>query len=170
MRRRIYEAATPDDAQRTYHGLDFWAQGNPGNFGVVASYTLAFSEGTVTDYFSAFVRTLALELALLRRTVRQLSPHAWGCHRLLVRLLVANVSAHAVPHRRPAVAHLPEPGRQQLQPLSPPRGTNIGARSNDPTVWSEFKLPDQFTIDLQGSFSLEKLLGQRIDLMVMITT
>src|SRR6185436_9770523 len=32
-RQRIFSADTPDDAQRTYHGLDLWVQGKAGNLG-----------------------------------------------------------------------------------------------------------------------------------------
>lgn len=168
MRRRIFEAGTPDDAQRTYHGLDFWMQGNPGNFGVVASYTLAFSEGTVSDYFSAFRQNPRLNPLFsgalsdnYRHTLKGAIDYSFP--------FGLNVSVRmqyrtGAPQWR--VFQSPEDNSFSL--YRSPRGTNIGARSNDPTVWSEFKLPDQFTLDLQGSFSLEKLLGQRIDLMVMI--
>lgn len=168
MRRRIFEAGTPDDAQRTYHGLDFWMQGNPGNFGVVASYTLAFSEGTVSDYFSAFRQNPRLNPLFsgalsdnYRHTLKGAIDYSF--------FFGLNVSVRmqyrtGAPQWR--VFQSPEDNSFSL--YRSPRGTNIGARSNDPTVWSEFKLPDQFTLDLQGSFSLEKLLGQRIDLMVMI--
>ena len=168
MRRRIFQAGTPDDAQRTYHGLDFWLQGNPGNFGIVASYTLAFSEGNVSDYFSPYrqnPRMNAFYYGALsdnyRHTLKGAIDYSFS--------FGLNVSAR-IQYRTGApqwrVFQSPEDNSFSLYRSQ--RGTNIGARANDPSVWAEFKLPDQFTLDLQGSYSLEKLTGQRIDLMVMI--
>jgi hypothetical protein len=168
MRRRIFEAGTPDDAQRTYHGLDFWLQGNPGNFGIIASYTLAFSDGNVSDYFSAYRQNPRMNAFFFgalsdnyRHTLKGAIDYSFS--------FGLNVSAR-IQYRTGApqwrVFQSPEDNGFGL--YRSPRGTNIGARANDPTVWAEFKLPDQFTLDLQGSFSLEKWTGQRIDLMVMI--
>ena len=39
---------------------------------------------------------------------------------------------------------------------------------NDPTTWAEFKLPDQFLLDLQFTYNFQKLIGQRFDLMLLL--
>ena len=54
-----------------------------------------------------------------------------------------------------------------------PRGTDTGisngvAATNNPQLWSDFRLPDQFPLDLQVGYNLQKLTGQNIDLMMMI--
>ena len=49
-----------------------------------------------------------------------------------------------------------------------PRGSSTGSRINDPTTWADFRLPDTFNLDLQIAYSLEKLTGQRIDIIAML--
>lgn len=168
QRQRIFEAGTPDEAQRTYHGVDLWVQGSPGNFGVVASYTLAFADGTVSDYFSAF-RVNPRMNALFNGPVSDNYRHTLKAAIDYNFSFGLNLSTR-IQYRTGApqwrVFQSPEDNSFSL--YRSPRGTSTGSRSNDPTSWAEFKLPDQFTLDLQISYNLEKLTGQRIDLMAMI--
>jgi hypothetical protein len=50
----IVKIHNPDDAWRDYRGMDLWAQGRTGPWDLLASYTLAFSNGTVGDYFDGY--------------------------------------------------------------------------------------------------------------------
>lgn len=47
----ILRGQTSSQAWREYKGVDFWVQGTPGNWDLLASYTLSFNTGTVDDYF-----------------------------------------------------------------------------------------------------------------------
>lgn len=52
--RSIVKITTPDDAWRDYKGLDLWAQGKVGAWDMLANYTLAYSNGTVGNYFDGY--------------------------------------------------------------------------------------------------------------------
>ncbi|MFO0653766.1 MAG: carboxypeptidase regulatory-like domain-containing protein [Polyangia bacterium] len=165
-RRKIYQAETPDDAQRTYHGLDLWAQGNPGNWSLVASYTLAFTDGTVSDYFSAYRQNPRLNPLFYgpmsdnyRHTLKGAVDYSFDFGlNTSVRLQYRTGAAQW------KVFQSPEDTSFSL--YRSPRGTSTGTRVNDPTTWANFQLPDQFTVDLQFTYNFQKLTGQRIDLML----
>lgn len=168
QRQQVYIANTPDSAQRTYHGLDLWVQGHPGNFGVVASYTFAVATGTVSDYFSAYLQNPRMALLYngplsdnYRHTIKAAIDYTFG--------FGLNLSARfQYRSGAPQWRVFQSPQDNSFSFYRSPRGTSTGTRTNDPTTWADFKLPDQFILDLQGTFSLEKLTGQRIDLMVLI--
>lgn len=167
-RRRIFLAETPDDAQRRYHGLDLWVQGNPGNWGLVASYTLAFTDGTVSDYFSAYRQNPRLNPLYYgpmsdnyRHTLKGAIDYNFD--------FGLNTSVR-MQYRTGApqwkVFQSPEDASFSLYRSQ--RGTSTGTRVNDPTTWAEFKLPDQFILDLQFTYNFQKLIGQRFDLMLLL--
>jgi hypothetical protein len=170
---RIYQGDTPSDAQRTYHGLDLWAQGRPGNFGVVASYTLAFTTGTVLDYFNQSTygnyqnnpRLNSLFNGPMgdnyRHTLKGAIDYSFGFGLNLSTRLQYRTGA---PQWQ--VFQSPEDSSYTL--FRSPRGTSTGTRNNDPTTWAEFKLPDQFTVDVQVMYSFDKLFHQRFDIMVQL--
>ena len=168
MPRRLYQAGTPDEAQRTYHGVDFWLQGSPGNFGIVASYTLAFASGTVSDYFSAFMQNPRLNSLYsgplsdnYRHTVKGAIDYFFSFG---LNTSVRFQYRTGAPQWR--VFQSPEDNSFSL--YRSPRGTSTGSRTNDPTTWAEFKLPDQFNLDLQFTYSFEKLTKVRFDVMVLL--
>ena len=167
-KQRIFSASTPDEAQRTYHGVDLWVQGTPGNWGLVASYTLAFSNGTVSDYFSAYMQNPRMNLLFngplsdnYRHTLKGAIDYSFG--------FGLNASVR-LQYRTGApqwkVFQSPEDNSNSL--YRSPRGSSTGTRNNDPTTWADFKLPDYFNIDLQLTYSFEKLIHQKIDLMVFL--
>ena len=167
-RRRIFLAETPEDAQRTYHGLDLWVQGNPGHWGLVGSYTLAFTDGTVSDYFSAYKQNARLNPLYYgpmsdnyRHTLKGAIDYNFD--------FGLNASVR-MQYRTGApqwkVFQSPEDASFSL--YRSPRGTSTGTRVNDPTTWAEFKLPDQFILDLQFTYNFQKLIGQRFDLMLLL--
>ena len=167
-RRRIYEAGTPKEGQRTYHGLDLWVQGRPGNFGVVASYTLAFTSGTVADYFSAYQQNPRLNPLFdgpladsYRHTLKAAIDYTFGFGLNLSTRLQYRSGA-------PQWRVFQSPQDRSFSFYRSPRGTSTGARTNDPTTWAEFKLPDQFLLDLQAMYSFEKLTRVRLDVIVQL--
>lgn len=50
----VVRIRNPADAWRDYKGIDLWAQGKLGGWDLLASYTLAFSNGTVGSYFDGY--------------------------------------------------------------------------------------------------------------------
>ena len=167
-RQRVYQADTPDDAQRTYHGLDLWIQGNPGNFGIVGSYTLAFTNGTVSDYFSPFKQNARMNTLFdgplsdnYRHTLKAAIDYTFGFG---LNVSVRGQYRTGAPQWR--IFQLPEDSSYSI--YRSPRGSSTGTRTNDPTTWADFRLPDSFNLDIQVLYSLEKLTKQRIDLMVLL--
>jgi len=51
----VINSVATDLAYRVYHGADLWVQGTPGRWDLLLSYTLAFNNGTVDDYFDGFL-------------------------------------------------------------------------------------------------------------------
>jgi hypothetical protein len=168
MRQRIYEASTPDDAQRTYHGLDLWVQGRPGNFGIVASYTLAFTSGTVSDYFIGYLLNPRLT-ALFDGPLSDNYRHTLKAAIDYTFPFGINVSTR-LQYRTgaPQWKVFQSPEDNSFSFYRSPRGSSTGTRTNDPTTFAEFKLPDQFTIDVQAMYSFTRLSGHRFDIMVQL--
>lgn len=170
QRQRIFYASTPGDAQRTYHGLDLWVKGNPGRWNLAASYTLAFLNGTVSDYFpiDGYYQNPRLNF-LFNGPLPDVNRH-----------YLKGLVDYTFPFGLGVGARLQylSGGYLWKQFQSPqdfsytlyrsPRGSDTGTRSNDPTTWAEFRLPDTFNLDLQLSFFLEHLTGQKIDLLAML--
>ncbi|MCS6912794.1 MAG: carboxypeptidase-like regulatory domain-containing protein [Myxococcales bacterium] len=169
QRQQIFEAATPPDARREYHGVDFWVRGTPGRFDVIASYTLSFLRGTVEDYFDPLGYGYNPRLSHYfygdlprnyRHYIKALLNYGFDFGLTLGARLQYLTGA-------PQWKVYRSPEDQSLSLYRSPRGSDPGARVNDPTGWSEFRLPDQFVLDLQVAFSMEKLLKQRIDILAM---
>ena len=167
-RRKIFVAETPEDAQRRYHGLDLWAQGNPGNWSIVASYTLAFTDGTVSDYFSEDRWNPRLNPLFYgpmsdnyRHTLKGAIDYTFGFGLTVSTRLQFRTGA-------PQWRVFTNPEDASFTLYRSPRGTSTGSKVNDPATWAEFKLPDQFIADLQFVYNFQKLTGQRIDLMLFL--
>jgi hypothetical protein len=165
QRQTIYTASTPDEAQRNYHGVDFWLKGNPGNWDIVASYTLSFAEGNVIDYFDGYgynARLRPLFYGPLSDNYKHFLKGAVDYHFTFgLDIAVRFQFLTGAPQWK--VFQSPEDLSFNL--YRSPRGTDTGTRNNDPLTWAEFKLPDQFNMDLELRYSLEKLTRQRIDIM-----
>ncbi len=168
MRQRVYMADTPDEAQRTYHGLDLWLQGSPGGFGLVASYTLAFASGTVSDYFSSYLQNPRMSVLFdgplsdnYRHTLKAAIDYTFG--------FGLNVSTR-IQYRTgaPQWKVFQSPEDSSFSVYRSPRGSSTGTRNNDPTTYAEFKLPDQFILDFQLMYSFQKLVGHRFDVIVQL--
>jgi hypothetical protein len=51
----VFKSGGADSAYRNYNGTDLWIQGTPGRWDLLLSYTLAFTTGTVDDYFDGYL-------------------------------------------------------------------------------------------------------------------
>jgi hypothetical protein len=167
---RIFVASTPDDAQRTYHGLDFWVRGTPGNFDIVASYSLTFLTGTVADYFETFGYRYNPRLNALfdgplpgnyKHYLKALLNYSFGFG-----LTIGGRFQYLT--GSPQWKQFRSPEDQQFTLYRSPRGSDTGTRNNDPLTWAEFKLPDQVVLDVQVGYNLKKLTRQNIDLIAML--
>ena len=107
---RIYQAGTPDEARRDYHGVDLWARGNVGKFDVTASYSLTFLNGNVDDFFSSYAQNPRLNALYYGPISRRLPALAQGPGQLCVRLWPDYRHPRAVLYEPPAVEVVPEPG------------------------------------------------------------
>ncbi len=165
---RIFKANTPDDAQRTYDGLDLWVSGTPGGWNITASYTLAYSTGTVTDFFDTY------------KTNPRLNPLFNGSLPDNYRHYLKGFVSYTFPFGFTAGSRLQylsgapqwkvfqSPQDNSFSFYRSPRGIDTGTNTNDPSTYAEFKLPDQFNLDIQLLYNLEKLTGQRIDVTAML--
>jgi hypothetical protein len=168
MRQRLFSASTPAEASREYHGLDLWVRGTPGSWDLVASYTLAYLNGTVTDLFDAGYKQN-----------RRLDPLYYGALDGAPRHYLKGIVSYAFDFGlslgttlnyftgAPLWKSFRSPEDNSFTYYRSPRGTSTGTRNNDPTTWAEFALPQTMNIDMQVGFNLKKLSGQNIDLIAM---
>ncbi len=167
---RLLAAATPDDARRIYHGLDLWVRGTPGQWNLLASYTLAYLNGTIGDFFESNGYTTNPRLDSL-----YYGPLSGASRHYLKGLVSYSFDFGLSVGTRVQFAtgaplwkqfRLPED--QSYNFYRSPRGSSTGSRNNDPTTWAEFTMPSTFTLDLQLAYNLQKLTGQNIDIIAMI--
>ena len=175
MRQQIFQATTDPDAFRRYHGLDLWVKGSPGNFDITASYTLAYSDGTVSDFFDGdFKRNPRLAALFYGPQPDNYRHYLKGLfdYRFDFGLHIGARFQYLTGASQWKVFQSPQDSSFSL--YRSPRGTTTGSpnatttanNNNNPVTWSDFKLPDQFNMDLQASFDFQPLTKQRIDLYV----
>jgi len=167
---RLYVASTPDDARRSYHGLDLWVRGTPGSWDLLASYTLAFLNGTVGDFFETNGYKSNSRLDPLYDGALQGAPRHYLKGLISYRFDFGLSVGTRLQFQSGAplwkVFRLPEDQSYSL--YRSPRGSTTGTRNNDPTTWAEFNLPSTFSLDLQLGYNLQKLTGQNIDVLAML--
>jgi hypothetical protein len=162
----VLEGITSSQASREYKGMDVWVQGNPGNFDLLASYTLSQTTGTVDDYFSSLLinprytqfyegpssddRRHAFKGSLTYRT-------SFG---LDLGLRFQYFSGTPVWESFPNAFG----GVQRV--YRSPRGTGFANDAvtglpnlNDATQWVNLRNPDQLTLDLQARYNLSEAFG-----------
>lgn len=167
---RLFVADTPSEAQRTYHGVDLWVRGNPGNWDVMASYSLTFLNGTVNDFFesNAFMSNPRLNPLFY-------GPVSGAYRHYLKALVDYNFDFGLTIGGRlqyytgyPLWRVFRSPEDQSYTLYRSPRGTSTGTRVNDPTTWAAFNLPDTFNLDIQIAYNLKKLTGINLDAILMM--
>ena len=169
-RQRVFVASTPSSAERSYHGLDLWVRGNPGNWDLMASYTLAFLNGTVNDFFES--NGFGANPRLVPLYMGPIS----GAYRHYLKALVdySFDFGLTIGGRLQYYTGLPlwkvfrSPEDQSFTLYRSQRGSSTGTRVNDPTTWAHFNLPDTFNLDIQVAYGLKKLTGVNLDLIVMM--
>lgn len=157
---------TAASAYRDYQGLDLWVQGTPGNWDLLASYTLAFVNGTVNDYFDGYLANPRMTKFFdgpvsddrrhtLKGTMTYNTPFGLT---LGVRMQYRTGSPLWMSFRNPADSS------QRL--YRSPRGTGFAVNNatgqpdfNDPSSWVELRNPSSLAVDLQARYDLGHALG-----------
>jgi hypothetical protein len=170
----VVRISNPDDAWRDYKGLDLWAQGKTGGWDLLASYTLAFSNGTVGSYFDGYGSNPRMKYLYegptpddIRHTIKGAISYTTNFgldFGLRFRYLTGtplwmNQS-------------LTNPNTTLYRS---PRGTgyaiNRGSPNfNDPASVSELRNPDQFLMDAQARYDVGRLfnMANKLELTLMV--
>jgi hypothetical protein len=168
----VVKITNPDDAWRDYKGMDLWLQGRSGAWDVLASYTLAFNNGTVGSYFDGYGNNPRMKYLFegptpddIRHTIKGAVGYATNFgldFGLRLRYLTGT----------------PLWMNQSLSNTTlyrSPRGTghslNRSAPNfNDPSSISELRNPDQFLIDAQARYDLGRLvnMSNKLELTLMV--
>jgi hypothetical protein len=176
--RSVLVSTTADEAYRKYSGVDLWVQGTPGRWDLLASYTLAYTWGTVTDYFDGFLlnprmsqyfegwvpddRRHTLKGSVAYRTTFGLDLGARFQYR----------------SGTPGWESISNPADSNQRLYKTQRGTgapvstlNNAPNFNDPSQWAELRNPPVFNIDLQARYNLGSLLrmkDQKLDVVLLV--
>jgi hypothetical protein len=159
--RSILSTQTPASAYREYAGLDLWVQGNPGRWDLLASYTLAYNDGTVADYFDGYLANPRFTRFYdgwvpddRRHTLKGSIAYSttWGLD-LGARLQFRTGT--------PMWESFPNPGDGTQKVYRSPRGTGFATNPatglpdfNDPSSWVETRNPSQVLVDVQARYNV----------------
>lgn len=173
----IIRSSTPDSAYRQYEGMDLWVQGTPGRWDLLASYTLAFNQGTVADYFDGYQTNPRMTQFFdgntpddRRHTVKgSVSYRTTFGLDLGIRLQYRTGS--------PLWESFSNPNDGSKNYKSP-RGSGVPINSatnapdfNDPSTFTQLRNPELFNIDLQARYNLGQLFHlkeQRLETILLV--
>lgn len=178
--RSILVSTTANEAWRKYSGVDFWVQGAPGRWDILASYTLAYNWGTVSDYFDGYLLNPRMSQFYegyvpddRRHTLK-----ASVAYRTLFGLdLGARLQYRS---GTPGWEGITNPADVNQRIYKSQRGTGAPVSTlsnapnfNDPSQWTELRNPAFFGIDLQARYNLGgllKLKDQKLDLVLLFVS
>ena len=174
----IVVSTTADEAYRKYAGMDLWVQGSPGRWDLLASYTLAYNWGTVSDYFDGYLlnpRMTQFYDGWVPDDQRHTLKGSVAYRTLFGLDLGARVQYRT---GKPMWERFSNPADSNQSIYKSPRGTGVpysslsGAQDfNNPDLWTELRNPDQFNIDLQARYNLGgalKMKEQKLDVVVLM--
>lgn len=159
----VVRGGTYDAAWREYAGMDLWVQGTPGNWDLLASYTLSYNWGTVTDYFDSFQANPRYNIFA--------QGYLPDDHRHVIKASVTYKSPIGLDigmrfryqTGAPEWESFTSSGNSGTTTYKSPRGTGF---SNDPVLnapdfnnpyqWTELRDPSEMVIDLQARYNLGK--------------
>jgi hypothetical protein len=166
----------PASAYRRYNGVDLWVQGTPGRWDLLASYTLSFSKGTVSDYFDGYLQNPRFTQYYdgytpddrrhqLKGSIVYKTPFGLDLG-LRLQYRTGRADWESFPG-----------GFNGARIIRSPRGTGFPINSqtgqpdfNDPSQISELRDPDYFNIDLQARYNLGQALNlqQRAEIVLLV--
>lgn len=165
VQQSILRAETAGSANRQYAGVDLWVQGKPGRWDLLASYTLGYNWGTVSDYFDGYLAD--------PRMAQWYAGYLPDDHRHTLKGSIAYSTSFGldlgfrVQYRTgaPMWESFDNPADPSLRLYRSPRGTGFptaspsaGPNFNDPGSWSYLRDPSQFLVDLQVRYNLGRLM------------
>jgi hypothetical protein len=159
----VVRIRNPDDAWRDYKGVDLWVQGKTGPWDALASYTLAFNNGTVGNYFDGYGSNPRMKYLYEGPTPNDIR------HTIKGSIGYTTTIGLDFGVRFRYLTGTPLWMNQVLNNTTlyrSPRGTGhtVNTRAalpnfNDPTAISELRNPDQFVIDAQVRYDLGRLVN-----------
>ncbi|QRK11700.1 TonB-dependent receptor [Archangium violaceum] len=170
----VFKITNPDDAWRDYKGIDLWTQGKLGRWDLLASYTLAFSNGTVGSYFDGYGSNPRMKYLFegptpddIRHTIKGSVGYAttFGLDfGIRFRYLTGTPLWMNQNQSNPSTVI-----------YRSPRGTGYAfdggsPNFNDPSTISELRNPDQFIIDAQARYDVGRLfqMKNKLELTMMV--
>lgn len=170
----VYRIRNPDDAWRDYKGVDLWVQGKTGPWDLLGSYTLAFNNGTVGDYFDGYGTNPRLKYLYEGPTPNDI--------RHTIKGAISYTTSFGLDFglRARYLTGTPLWMNQSLTNTTlyrSPRGTGhtVNYRTslpnfNDPTSISSLRNPDQFVIDAQVRYDAGRLfnMSNKLELTLLV--
>ncbi|MFP2906866.1 carboxypeptidase regulatory-like domain-containing protein [Pyxidicoccus sp. 3LFB2] len=159
----VVKIHNPDDAWRDYRGMDLWVQGRTGPWDLLANYTLAFSNGTVGDYFDGYGVNPRFKQFFEGPSPEDIRHTMKGSIGYTTRFgLDFGVRFN---YRTGAPMWMFQEGSVDRQRVvRSPRGTGHSYNTsngipdfNDPSAISELRQPSQFLFDVQARYDLNRI-------------
>lgn len=165
----------PASAYRDYKGLDLWVQGRPGNWDLLANYTLSLTQGTVDEYFDGYLNN--------PRFAQLFEGHSSDDTRHVFKGAISYKTGigldfgFRVQYRTgtPLWMRSPNPGDSTRDMYRSRRGTGhsyVGSAPNfnDPDTIAELRNPDTLLLDAQARYDLASALKleQKLELTFMV--
>jgi hypothetical protein len=166
QKQSILQGQTPSSAYRDYKSVDLWIEGRPGRFDVLASYTLAFANGTVADYFDGYLQNPRFRSLYdgpipddRRHTIKGNVSYktTWG---------LTLGTQFAFRTGTPLWESFTNAGDSPTNRYRSPRGTGFPVSSfnnqpdfNDPSSWAYLRNPDALTLGILARYNIGKPLG-----------
>jgi hypothetical protein len=173
----VVKIHNPDDAWRDYKGMDLWVQGKTGPWDLMASYTLAFSEGTVGEYFDGYGSNPRFKHFYTGPSPEDIRHTLKG--NITYKTSFGLDFGVRLNYRtgEPMWMYTEGSVDRQRVPHSP-RGTGYTINTNtsspnfnDPSTVSVLRQPDQFIIDAQARYDVGRLVnlgGNKLELTFLV--
>lgn len=175
QKQSILQAVTPASAYRDYKSMDVWVQGTPGRWDILASYTLSFATGTVSDYFDGYLSNPRFD-PFYEGPIPDDRRHVFKANVNYRTDWNMTFGAIAQYHSgNPLWESFTNSGDASVRYRSP-RGTGFPINSatgmpnfNDPSSWANLTNPEEFNVGFLGRYDLAPALGLHDDKKAEIT-
>jgi hypothetical protein len=173
---QVFALKTPDDNYRIYQGLDFYVEARPTpNWDVYFAYTLSWLYGTQAEELGQVTYTTAGYTAFYNPRQKMFYDgylpedrrHAlkgrvsYSFHGLTAGALFTYFSGTPVTTQFWNGWDADYTNKRAPQGTDPGQAANRGT-PNDPSKWSEFRVPDQIQFDLRLAYDFHALIRQHV--------
>jgi hypothetical protein len=173
----IFKIVTPSSAYRTYYAGTLWVEGAPGDWDLLASYTLSYDWGTVGDYFDSFLDNPRF-IQYWTGWVKDDTRHQFKAAITYKAPIGLDLGLRArYQTGTPVWENFANPGGSQFSVWRSPQGTCfINSPStntqnfNDPSTWVECRNPDRFIVDFSARYNLGQAMGlkQKLEITLLV--